>query len=199
MSLQQKVGQVIISGIVEAEMTPEMCLHMETYMPGGVILQQENIRSPQQVRKFVQDIEDCTAKTQPVPMFITLAHEGENVNRFREGATIFPSALALGATGDPQAAYQIAQITGSELAYSGFNMVLGPDADVLRNPDNTIIAMRTYGSDPAQVSQFVAEAVHGYNEAGLIPVLKHYPGHGGVAEDSHETLPIDNASEAGAG
>jgi len=196
MTIQQKVGQVIVSGIVGTELTPEMCLHLQTYMPGGVILQQENIQDPQQVRRLVQEIEQCTAQTQPVPLLVTLAHEGETVNRFGETATIFPTALALGATGDPHAAYRVAEITGRELAYMGFNMVLGPDADVLRNLDSTIIAERSYGSDPEQVSKFVEAAVKGYLAAGLIPVLKHYPGHGGVAADSHETLPIDRASRA---
>ena len=122
MTIQQKVGQVIVSGIVGAEMTSEMCLHLQTYMPGGVILQQENIQNPQQGRRLVQEIEQCAAQTQPVPVLVTLAHEGETVNRFGETATIFPTALALGATGDPHAAYRVAEITGRELAYMGFNM-----------------------------------------------------------------------------
>ncbi len=196
MTIQQKVGQVIVSGIVGLELTPEMCLHLQTYMPGGVILQQENIHDPQQVRRLVQEIEECAAQTQPVPLLVMLAHEGETVNRFGEGATVFPTALAVGATGDPQNATRIAEITGGELASMGFNMVLGPDADVLRNLDSAIIGERSYGSDPEQVSKFVAAAVNGYNQAGLIPVLKHYPGHGGVAADSHETLPVDPASKA---
>lgn len=196
MTVQQKVGQVIVSGIVGLELTPEMCLHLQTYMPGGVILQQENIQDPQQVRRLIQEIEACAAQTQPVPLLVMLAHEGETVNRFGEEATLFPTALAVGATGDPHNAFRIAEITGGELAYMGFNMVLGPDADVLRNYDSAIIAERSYGSDPDQVSKFVEAAVKGYSQAGLIPVLKHYPGHGGVAADSHETLPVDPASKA---
>ena len=194
MTLQQKVGQVIVSGIVGTEMTPEMCLHLEVYMPGGVVLGQENIQNPGQVRALVQAIQECAGKTQPLPVLMAVAHEGERVNHFAEEVTDIPRAQAVGATGDPQAAYTVAEISGGELAYSGFNMLLGPVADVLTNLDSEIIGGRSYGSDPVRVSQFVAEAVRGYNAAGLIPVLKHYPGHGGVAADSHETLPVDHAS-----
>lgn len=194
MTVQQKVGQVIVSGIVGMEMTPEMCLHLETYMPGGVVLGQENIHDPQQVRALVKAIQECAGKTQPVPVLVAVAHEGERVNHFAEEVSEIPRAQALGATNDPQAAYAVAEIAGGELAYSGFNMVLGPVADVLTNPDSEIIGGRSFGSDPQRVSEMVAATVKGYTAAGLIAVLKHYPGHGGVAEDSHETLPVDRAS-----
>ena len=194
MTVQQKAGQVIVSGITGTEMTPEMCLHLQTYMPGGVVLGQENIQDPQQARRLVQAIQECAGKTQPLPVFIAAAHEGERVDHFGEPMTDLPRAQAVGAINDPQAAYTVAEIAGGELKYSGFNMALGPVADVLTNPDSEIIGGRSYGSDPGRVSQMVAAAVRGYNAAGVIPVLKHYPGHGGVAADSHETLPVDNAS-----
>jgi beta-N-acetylhexosaminidase len=196
MTLRQKVGQLIITGLEGEALTPEMCEHLQRVSPGGVILQVENIQDPQQVRAFVQQIEECVAQAQLVPLLVTVTHEGATVNRFKRGITAFPTALAQGATGDPGVAYRMAEMSGRELAYSGFNMVLGPVADVLRNTDNRVLEVRTFGSDPARVSQFVAEAVNGYNAAGLIPVLKHYPGHGGVAQDSHDAMPIDDASPA---
>jgi beta-N-acetylhexosaminidase len=73
-------------------------------------------------------------------------------------------------------------------------MVLGPVADVLLDYDNKVISRRAYGGDPEIVGQFVAQAVNGYKRAGLIPVLKHFPGHGGVAGDTHRMLPVDEAS-----
>ena len=72
-------------------------------------------------------------------------------------------------------------------------MVLGPVADVLTNYDNTVISQRSYGGDPIAVGEMVAQVVQGYLAAGLLPVMKHYPGHGGVSGDSHAVLPVDNA------
>jgi beta-N-acetylhexosaminidase len=100
--------------------------------------------------------------------------------------------MAQGATQNPKIAYQVALSAGRELAFSGVNMVLGPVADVLLEYDNTVISQRSFGGDSRHVSEFVAEAVKGYLHAGLIPVLKHFPGHGGVAADSHYTLPTDD-------
>ena len=125
-----------------------------------------------------------------------VASEGEYVTRFQDVATTFPSALAIGATDSPELAYKISYAAGQELAFSGLNMMLGPVADVLTNYDNEVVSQRSYNGDPALASQFVQQAVAGYQAAGIITVLKHFPGHGGVAEDSHETLPVDQASQA---
>jgi beta-N-acetylhexosaminidase len=72
-------------------------------------------------------------------------------------------------------------------------MVFGPLADVLLDYDNRIISRRVFAGDPELVSEFVSQAVTGYRQAGLIPVLKHFPGHGGVAGDTHRMLPVDDA------
>jgi beta-N-acetylhexosaminidase len=132
---------------------------------------------------FSAGLQGCAETAGIPPLFLTLDHEGEYINRFDEVATMFPAALALGATGDPELAGQVARAAGQELAYSGVNMVLGPVADVLLDYDNGVVSQRTFGGDPAQVSLFVAESVLGYKEAGLVSALKHFPGHGGVAGD----------------
>lgn len=193
MTLEQKVGQMILTGLEGTEVTEETCQYIQDLMPGGVTFQHGNILDPDQLSKFVRDLQECGQVSQSVPMFMTLSHEGEYVHRYMGGTTLFPTALALGATGDPGVAYQMAYASGQELAYSGINMVLGPVADVLDNFDNEVISERTYGGDQQSVSQYVAQAVNGYRQAGVIPVLKHFPGHGGVAQDSHQVLPIDPA------
>ena len=79
------------------------------------------------------------------------------------------------------------------MAFSGVNMALGPVADVLTDYDNYVISQRSYSSDPYIASEFVSNAVYGYLTADLIPVVKHFPGHGGIPGDSHDLLPIDKA------
>lgn len=193
MSLEEKVGQMILTGVEGDRVTDETCDYVQSLMPGGITFQHGNIIDPEQLRTFVDSLQRCGQNTLVVPMVMTLSHEGEYVNRYYEGATLFPAALALGATGNPAAAYQAAYASGLELAYSGITMVLGPVADVLENYDNDVISQRIYGGDPALVSQYVSQAVAGYSQAGVISVLKHFPGHGSVAEDSHQVLPVDDA------
>lgn len=197
MSLAQKIGQVLVVAVDGYNLTEDTCQYIQELAPGGIFLRPDNVFEPGQLRRFSAGLQGCMQPVHAVPLLIALDHEGQYANRFHEGVTTFPNAIAQGATGDPNVAYRVARAAGQELAYSGVNMVFGPVADVQLNLDNKVIAKRTFGGDPAQVSQFVAQAVQGYQQAGLIPVLKHYPGHGGVAEDSHKTLPVDGIDLAG--
>ncbi len=191
MTLEQKIGQMILTGVDGDQITEETCQYMQWLMPGGITFQHGNIKDPEQLRTFVEELQRCVQETQSVPMLMAVSHEGEYAHRYLKGATVFPAALALGAVDDPNAAGQVAYAAGQELAYSGISMVLGPVADVLDNYDNDVISQRTFGGDTQLVSQYVAQAVTGYRQGGVIPVLKHFPGHGGVAQDSHQVLPVD--------
>ena len=88
--------------------------------------------------------------------------------------------------GDYVAAYAAGAAIASYLKEYGFNLDFAPVADVLTNPDNTVIGDRSFGSDPALVSQMVAAAVRGFQENGVNACIKHFPGHGDTAGDSHD-------------
>jgi beta-N-acetylhexosaminidase len=193
MSPAEKIGQLLLVGIEGDKVTPENCAYIQQLKPAGITLSGENLPDPDTLRAFTTGLQECAQAAGMPPLLMTLAHEGEYVDRFRGGTTLFPAALAQGATGDPQSAYQASLASGQELAYSGVNLILGPVADVLTDYDNEVISQRTYGGDTSQVSQFVSNAVLGYRAAGLLPVLKHFPGHGGVSGDSHRVMPIDRA------
>lgn len=195
LTLEQKIGQLLLISVSGQEATEYNCRLIQQLMPGGIVYVGSNLVTPNQTRILSAGLQACAGQGAPgLPLFIALDHEGQYVSRFDSGATIFPPALALGATGNPDYAYQAALAGGRELTYSGVNMVLGPVADVLTNYENTVISQRAYGGEPGQVALFVEQAVRGYLDAGLIPVLKHFPGHGGVAGDSHLTLPVDEVS-----
>jgi beta-N-acetylhexosaminidase len=151
---------------------------------------------PSQLNTLSAGLQNCMANGNGIPLLISIDHEGQYINRFPSDSpmTIFPPAMALGAVPDIEMAYKAAYASGLELAANGVNMVLGPVADVYTDYDNTVISQRSYGSDPNLVSQNVEAAVRGYLDAGVIPVLKHYPGHGDVPGDSHAILPVDNAN-----
>ena len=106
------------------------------------------------------------------------------------GATKFPRAMAFGATGDPQLAYEAGKVVGAESRAIGVHVDFAPDADVNNNPRNPVINIRSFGEDPARTGAMVAGFVRGLQEAGMLATLKHFPGHGDTDVDSHLGLPI---------
>ncbi len=106
------------------------------------------------------------------------------------GATKFPRAMAFGATGDPQLAYEAGKVVGAESRALGVHVDYGPVADVNNNPRNPVINIRSFGEDPARAGAMVAGWVKGLQDAGMLATLKHFPGHGDTDVDSHLGLPI---------
>jgi len=106
------------------------------------------------------------------------------------GGVKFPPMMGLGATGDPQLAYELGRITALEGRAVGIHMNYAPVADVNNNPANPIINTRSFGEDPAAVGRMVQAAVRGMQENGMISTVKHFPGHGDTGTDSHMALPI---------
>lgn len=106
------------------------------------------------------------------------------------GATKFPRAMAFGATGDPQLAYEAGKVVGAESRALGVHVDFGPVADVNVNPRNPVINIRSFGEDPAAAGAMVAGWVRGLQEGGALATLKHFPGHGDTDTDSHLGLPV---------
>jgi beta-N-acetylhexosaminidase len=106
------------------------------------------------------------------------------------GATMFPSMMAIGATGDPELAYQVGAITAREARAVGIHVPFAPVLDVNNNPDNPVINVRAFGEDPDAVSSMGAMLVRGIQDNGGIATGKHFPGHGDTDVDSHMDLPL---------
>jgi beta-N-acetylhexosaminidase len=106
------------------------------------------------------------------------------------GATKFPRAMAFGATGDPQLAYDAGRVVGAESRALGVHVDYGPVADVNNNARNPVINIRSFGEDPAKAGAMVAGWVRGLQDAGMLATLKHFPGHGDTDVDSHLGLPV---------
>ena len=101
------------------------------------------------------------------------------------GATVFPHAMAFGATGKTENAEAFGRITALEARAIGVHWNFFPVADVNSNPANPIINTRSFGEDPKQVGDFVAAYIRGAHEGGMLTTAKHFPGHGDTATDSH--------------
>jgi beta-N-acetylhexosaminidase len=111
-------------------------------------------------------------------------------------ATVFPNAMAIGATGDDSLAYRAAYAIGREARAVGIEVVFGPVADVNNNPANPVINTRSFGENPRDVARFTTAFIRGLQDAGAMATAKHFPGHGDTDTDSHVALPIVRSNRA---
>ncbi|MGD3107153.1 glycoside hydrolase family 3 protein [Streptomyces sp. YGL11-2] len=163
-----------------------------TYRVGGIIYFNwaHNIRDPHQVADLSNGIQEAAAALRvPVPVLISTDQEHGAVARIGAPATLFPGAMALGASGSREDARAAGRIAGRELCAMGIRQDYAPDADVNVNPANPVIGVRSFGADPRAVSRMVAAQVRGYQGAGVAACAKHFPGHGDTDTDSHVGLP----------
>lgn len=112
------------------------------------------------------------------------------------GATILPTNMAIGATGDTALAYRAGLVTGRESRAIGIHLAYAPVADVNNNAANPVINVRSFGEDPAAVSALVAAFTRGVQDGGALATVKHFPGHGDTETDSHNALPVVHLSHA---
>jgi beta-N-acetylhexosaminidase len=150
-----------------------------------------NVDSPEQIRQLTAGLHDA-ARRNPggAPLLIGTDQEYGAVTRIKSGVIQLPSAMAFGAARNPAATEAAWKAAAGNLAALGINVDFAPVADVLGPRGSGVIGSRSYGSDPAAVSEQVAAAVRGLAAAGVAPALKHFPGHGHTTADSHEELPV---------
>ena len=165
--------------------------------PWGLILFARNIDRPEQVRALVKQFRDEVGWNAPV--FVD--QEGGRVQRLRSPHwTEFPPARTYGELYDRDkdkgiaAAYLGAALMGSELIALGINVDCLPVLDLLFPAAHQVIGKRSYGSDPQTVASLGRAAAFGLMDVGVLPVMKHMPGHGRTSVDTHETLPTVTAS-----
>ena len=112
------------------------------------------------------------------------------------GATSFPYQMGIGATRDPRLAYEMGRVTAEEGRAMGIHMAFAPVLDVNNNPKNPVISARSFGEDPALVSEMGSALVKGIQEHGMFATGKHFPGHGDTEQNSHLELSRVNVSRA---
>ena len=199
MDLLTALGQHLVTGFKGPEMTEEFVQSVREYHIGNVILFDYNVVDKAQLKKLCAEIAELVTKETGYPPFITIDQEGGAVSRLKEDATIFPSAMAIAATGDPENARTAGRITGEELLAMGVNFDLAPVMDVNSNPNNPVIGVRSYGDQPAQVARYGVAMAQGLMQGGVLASIKHFPGHGDTSVDSHLGLPrVDKNARAAA-
>ncbi len=188
--LRNAIGQMLMVGFYGAEPTPEIIDMIERYRVGGVIFFSRNIQTKEQVAALTANLQSIARKAHhEQPLLIAVDQENGMVRRFND-LTLFPGNMAQGAIHDREVTYHIAYATALEMLSVGVNMNLAPVADVNNNPLNPVIGVRSFGEDSGLVSELATAAMQGLQAAGMTANVKHFPGHGDTATDSHRALPI---------
>ncbi len=186
MELAELVGERLVIGIPGTRVTPEIVRHFQELHAGGLILYRINFDSPQQLKKLITDLEEALGRR----LLVTADHEGGRVIMFRDGITVFPDNLAVGAAGNLEYARQQGEIEAQELRRLGLDVNLAPVLDVLTEAYSPNIGIRSYGKDWRLVAELGAARISGMQQGGLSACAKHFPGKGHAPVDAHLGLPI---------
>jgi len=175
---------------------PEILAAIAGRRAAGVSLYRaRNIASPPQVRALAAALQAARPDAEP-PLLIALDQEGGQLQAIGEPATAWPGNLALAATGSVDLVRRTGAAIGLELAAMGINVNFAPVADLLDDPRNPVMGTRTFGDEPRLAGRLVAAYIRGLQSSGVAAALKHFPGHGAVAGDSHHSLPVLEADAA---
>ncbi len=190
MTIEEKVGQLIMVGFEGTQANEAIETHIRERFVGGVVLFSRNIQSPQQTAELTNELQRLAGATaRQIPLFVGIDQEGGWVIRLKEGATVLPGNMALGATNSTELAERAGEITAVELAAVGVNLNFAPVMDVSNNPDNPVIGRRSFGESPELVSRLGISYIRGLQRNGVLATAKHFPGHGDTTVDSHFELP----------
>ena len=177
-STRDKLAQLLMVGVNDAADARSV---VDTHHVGGIMVGSWTDLSMVSDGSLI-DIANAAA---PLPLAVSVDEEGGRVSRLSTVIGIQPSARELAQTKTPEQVYEIALQRGQAMRSRGFTMDFAPVVDVTDAPDDTVIGDRSFGSDPAVVTDYAGAYARGLREAGLLPVLKHFPGHGHGSGDSH--------------
>ena len=193
MTMEQKITQMLMpafrnyDGEKVTALPEEVKSFLGKYTFGGVCLFAENFADTEQSLRLTDELQSSLSESSP-QLFISADQEGGRITRINTG-TQMPGNMALAATNNSENARKAAEIIGNEMKLLGINMDFAPVIDVNNNPSNPIIGLRSFSDDPETVAEFGRAYMEGLGVSGTIGTVKHFPGHGDTATDSHTGLP----------
>jgi beta-N-acetylhexosaminidase len=178
MSTRDKLAQLLMVGVTGAADARAV---VDTHHVGGIFIGSWTDLS------MLSDgsLTSIAASAGPLPLAVSVDEEGGRVSRLAGLIGTQPSPRELATSHTPEEVYSIALARGQAMKKLGITIDFAPVADVTNAPDDTVIGDRSFGADPATVTDYAGAYARGLREAGLLPVLKHFPGHGHGSGDTH--------------
>ncbi|MBF6589331.1 MAG: glycoside hydrolase family 3 [Ktedonobacterales bacterium] len=191
MTLDEKLGQMMLIETYYQDYQPDVDNMVRNLHAGAMIIYGKNMSTPKQLQDYIAAVQAHAS----IPLLITMDEEGGNVDRlgYSRFAPPLLAAQSVGASGNPQLAYQAGQQAGQELSALGINTDLAPVVDVRLAP-NAIEGPRLFASDPQTVDTYAGRFLQGLQTYSIVATLKHWPGIGSITLDPHLTLPTLNRS-----
>lgn len=196
MSDKELVGQMVMIGFTGTQdMDADSIKLMQEYSVGSVLLFGWNTETFSQTEGLIENVN--AHNPSDIPMLVGIDLEGGSVVRFKgQWNPALLSAERLGEKNDPQLVHDQYQRIGEQLKSIGIDINFAPVLDIAHDPSGTFLGKdkRMFGSDPDVVAPLVSQAVAGLHDSGCASLGKHFPGHGDTADDSHQTLPVIDAT-----
>ncbi len=192
MSLDEKIGHRFMTWIPGTRAAETAAGIVRDEAVAGIILESHNIVSRAQVRSLTRELQRLARESRPgLELLVGVDQEGGRVVRFNLAETTrFPAPFHLAAHDDTELMRAAGYVVGREIRDLGCNMNFAPVLDLYATPDSSVIGDRSLGPDPARVGALGTAYMRGAREAGVVPVAKHFPGHGCAPGDTHTELPV---------
>ncbi|MDF2723047.1 MAG: glycoside hydrolase family 3 [Paenibacillus sp.] len=189
LTLEQKLGQMLVGGVAGTQIDDTLRKLVAGGQVGGLILYKNNITSIDQTVGLLNELKAANAPNS-LPLLLSVDQEGGAVNRMPAAYTTVPTSQDIAKSGTADKARLLGKAIGHQLRGLGFNVNFAPVLDINSNPKNPVIGNRSFGSSADIVSSFGVEEMIGLRDGQVIPVVKHFPGHGDTTVDSHLELPV---------
>lgn len=193
MDARQTIARRMVIGLPEGGLAPGWERDFTAFPPAGVIVFRRDFRDLEGLRRLTARLRELV---RPHRLFIAMDEEGGFVSQLRGHLVVPPDAALLARGAQPGDIEWAARWTGQRLRALGMDWDFAPVADVNALPANPVIGPRAFGTDAGDAARGVAEAVRGFQAARVACCLKHFPGHGSTALDSHLALPVCDADRA---
>jgi len=193
LSLEEKVSQMIVTFALGYYISSDSYAFkrlerlVKEQKVGGIYMSSGNVYEEAVLLNKLQ----AMVPPDGIPLLVSADYENGVAMRL-ENATMFPNPMALGATGNPNFAYEMGRVIAKEGRAIGVHQAYSPTMDVNTNPDNPIINVRSFGDNPEMVAKLAQAFIKGMQDGGMISTAKHFPGHGATDVDSHSDLPVLN-------
>jgi len=195
LEMKKKIGQLLIAGFPSPEVDDQARALVNDFYVGNFAFFGRNIVTPAQTSKLCNDLTQLVHEKTGFSPFICADQEGGVVTRVNLGASLMPGTMSVNASGTDKA-YELGANNGRVIRALGLSCTFAPILDVNLEPMNPIIGSRSFGDDHEVVAQLGIPMALGFQSSKILPSVKHFPGHGNVATDSHLDVPFNNTPRA---